>query len=120
MDELIIRVETTDEFFARAREAAKRIDAGDFTPSPAGLSLSTMGQFLDVLSKSRWTLLSTLRETGPSSIRALGKALGRDYRGVHSDVTRLLDVGLIEKNEAGKVFVPWSKITAEVHLDKAA
>ena len=120
MEELIVRVEETDTFFDRVRAAARRIDAGDWTPSPASLSFSSMEQLLDVLSKSRWFLLTSLRDAGPSSIRALSKAIGRDYRGVHADVTRLLEVGLIEKDDAGKVFVPWSKITAEIYLDKAA
>lgn len=120
MDELIVRVEDRQDFFERVRTAARRIDAGDFTPTAASLSFGSIHQFLDALSGNRWALLSTLRETGPSSIRALAKALGRDYRAVHSDVTRLLEVGLIDKNEAGKVLVPWSKITAEVWLDRAA
>ena len=120
MEELIVRVEHTDEFFDRLQASARQIDRGDETAAPASLSLSSMSQLLDVLSKTRWSLLSTLRDAGPSSIRALSKLVGRDYRGVHSDVTRLLSAGLIEKNEAGKVFVPWSKITAEVYLDRAA
>jgi predicted transcriptional regulator len=120
MQELIVRVEDTKAFFDRAREDARRIDGGDFTPTAPSLSFASMNLFVDALSGQRWALLSALREAGPSSIRALAKALGRDYRAVHSDVTRLLKVVLIEKNEAGKVLVPWSKITAEVWLDKAA
>ena len=120
MEELIVRIENTDEFFDRLQASARQIDRGDLSPTAASLSLSSMSQLLDVLSKTRWSLLSVLREAGPSSIRALSKLVDRDYRGVHSDVARLLDAGLIEKNETGKVFVPWSKITAEVYLDRAA
>ena len=50
--------------------------------------------------------------------RALAKALGRDYKNVHRDVTELLRLGLIEKNEAGRILVPWDEIDA--HLDLAA
>jgi len=120
MDELIVRIEDVDAFFSRARAEMKRLDEGIFEPAPASVSFAGMPQLLEVLSGNRWSLLSKLRATGPSSIRALSKALGRDYRGVHSDVMRLLEVGLIEKDDASKVLVPWSKITAEVHLDKAA
>lgn len=120
MDELIVRVEDADTFFSRVGAEMRRLDQGVLMPAPASVSFTGMPQLLDVLSKTRWALLSKLRATGPASIRALAKALGRDYRGVHSDVRRLLDVGLIEKDETGRVLVPWSKITAEVHLDKAA
>lgn len=56
----------------------------------------------------------------PSSIRALAPALGRDYRGVHADVTVLVDAGLIERDDSGVISVPWSRVTAEVALDVAA
>ena len=46
--------------------------------------------------------------------------LQRDYRGVHADVMALLDAGLIERSENGKIAVPWSRITAEMAVDVAA
>lgn len=120
MNEIRIRVESTDEFFERALEAARRLDAGDFTPQPAELSFQDPGMMFDLLSSNRWALLNRLRSIGPSSIRALAKALGRDYRGVHADVSKLLEAGLVERDENGKILVPWTKITAEVILDEAA
>jgi len=57
---------------------------------------------------------------GPSSIRALAQTLGRDYRGVHSDVGVLVDAGLIERDDSGAISVPWSRVTAEMALDVAA
>lgn len=120
MTELTIRVETLDEFFDRTRRSVRQIDAGDVTPKTPSVSFTSVEQFFSELTVGRWAVLNRLRALGPTSIRALAKALGRDYRGVHSDVTRLLQVGLIEKNEAGKILVPWSKITAEVSLDNAA
>lgn len=120
MSELKIRFESLEDFFDRARQSARRLDAGDLAPELPSVSFVSVEQFFAELSAGRWALLNKLRSTGPSSIRALARALDRDYRAVHSDVTRLLEVGLIEKNEAGKVLVPWSKITAEVWLDRAA
>jgi predicted transcriptional regulator len=73
-----------------------------------------------VLSPNRWGLLRCLRNLGPSSIRALSKVLGRDYRGVHADVTALLAAGLIVKDDSGKVLVPWAKVVAEMNFEAAA
>jgi predicted transcriptional regulator len=73
-----------------------------------------------VLTPNRWTLLRNLRGIGPSSIRALAQGLGRDYRGVHAEVTVLLDAGLVEKAGDGRISVLWSRITAEMSFDIAA
>ena len=75
---------------------------------------------LRVLTPNRWVLLRTLHRIGPSSIRALAKALARDYRGVHADVAGLLDAGLITRDGAGLIRVPWSRITAEMAFGAAA
>jgi predicted transcriptional regulator len=120
MNEIKLVVEDMDRFFAGAREAAHRIDAGDRHAEPALLAFESMEALLKVLTPNRWALLRRLRSTGPSSVRALAGSLGRDYRGVHADVAALLDVGLIEKRMDGKVVVPWSRITAEMTIEMAA
>jgi predicted transcriptional regulator len=79
-----------------------------------------MELLLKVLTPNRWALLRRLRALGPSSIRALAHSLGRDYRGVHSDVAALREAGLIERRGDGKILVPWSRIIAEMSVDIAA
>lgn len=120
VSEIRIRVEDTDAFFERTLASARKIDAGDHSLRPAELSFENAGMMFDILSTNRWALLNRLRSVGPTSIRALAKALGRDYRGVHSDVSKLLEAGLIGRDDNGKISVPWSKITAEVFLGAAA
>jgi predicted transcriptional regulator len=120
MAEVKLRIESLDEFFADARRMARRIDAGDLTAEPAAISFESMEVLLKALTPNRWRMLRRLRMLGPSSIRALSQALGRDYRGVHSDVGSLIELGLIERTESGKIFVPWSHITAEISLEEAA
>ena len=120
MNELRIRVEETDDFFRGALAAARRVDAGDVAARSASLSFQTMDTLFRTLTPNRWILIGTLRRMGPVSIRALAKRLERDFRGVHADVAKLLEVGLIERDDHGKIVVPWSKITAELSLDAAA
>ncbi len=119
MDELTIRAEALDTFFSRAKASAARIDAGNVSPEPAGLSFATPAQLLEGLTVNRWNLVAMLRSTGPSSIRALSQAVGRDYRGVHADIARLLELGLVERRDDGKIVAPWAKITAELVFDVA-
>ena len=120
MTELKLKVGGWDDFIASATAAAKRLDKGDWTPQPATYSFETMAQLLRLLTANRWTLLETLRPLGPVSVRALAKALGRDYRGVHADTMALIEAGLVERDETMKIFVPWSRITADISFELAA
>ena len=49
-----------------------------------------------VLTGKRMDLLRYVRHHDVTSIRALAKALGRDYSNVHADVRALMDAGLLD------------------------
>jgi predicted transcriptional regulator len=69
------------------------------------------------LTPARLDLLDTLRRIGSSSIYALAKTADRNYSNVHTDVSRLLELGLIERAEDGMVFVPFEAV--EIHFPLA-
>ncbi|HWI37588.1 MAG TPA: MarR family transcriptional regulator [Burkholderiales bacterium] len=77
------------------------------------LSIGNLALLLRTLTPARWDLLDRLREAGPLSIYQLGKRLGRDYKNVHTDVTRLVEIGLIQKASDGRVSVPWDVVRGE-------
>src|SRR3982751_2107162 len=54
------------------------------------LSLAALPLLLGTLTRARWQLLERLREAGPLSIYQLAKRLGRDYKNVHTDITRMV------------------------------
>jgi predicted transcriptional regulator len=54
-----------------------------------------------VLTGKRVELLRHVRRHQAASVRALAKALGRDYRNVHSDVQTLIRVGLLDTSANG-------------------
>jgi predicted transcriptional regulator len=120
MSEVKLHVESLDTFIGRTEEMARRLDAGARGRRASHISFETMEALLKVLTPNRWTLLRALRGRGPSSIRALARALGRDYRGVHADVSALVEAGLINRDTKGRILVPWSRIAAEMALDAAA
>ncbi len=120
MMEVTLRVESLDAFFDDALAMGRRLDEGANHVGPAKLAFESMAGLLKILTANRWELMAALRKLGPVSVRALAKALARDYRGVHADVALLADVGLIERDEQGKISVPWSRITAEMDLGAAA
>jgi predicted transcriptional regulator len=54
-----------------------------------------------VLTGKRMELLRYVRRHKIASVRALAKALGRDYSNVHADVQALTTAGLLEATEDG-------------------
>ncbi len=120
MKEVKLHVENLDDFASRSMEVARRLDRGAQKQGQGHISFESMEGLLRVLTPNRWRLLRALRHRGPLSVRALARALDRDYRGVHADVAVLIDAGLIERNEQGAILVPWTRITAEMALDIAA
>ena len=54
-----------------------------------------------VLTGKRMELLSYVRRNHVASVRALAKALNRDYSNVHADVKALEAAGLVENTAAG-------------------
>jgi predicted transcriptional regulator len=54
-----------------------------------------------VLSNKRMELLGYVRRHHVTSVRALAKALGRDYSNVHADVQALTGAGLLESSPKG-------------------
>src|SRR5438094_6316718 len=77
------------------------------------LSMGDLSLLLRTLTPARWELLERLRKAGPLSIYELAKRLRRDYKNVHTDVTALARIGLIERAADGRVSVPWDVVRAE-------
>ena len=105
------------ERFGKAWTGAK---AGRASKPYFGVGFRTMAQFGVVFTPKRWELVEALKKSGPLSIYALAKRLDRHYRNVHKDVTALMEWTVIEKNDAGLVFVPWDEIDVRWPLQVAA
>ena len=54
-----------------------------------------------VLTGKRLELLRYVHRHRVASVRALAKALGRDYSNVHADVQALADAGLLDTSDGG-------------------
>ncbi len=65
------------------------------------------------LTAKRWQLLKGLTGAGPVSIREAARRVGRDVKAVHGDVRALLNAGLLDKTEDGKIVFPYDAI----HVD---
>jgi len=84
------------------------------------LSFESARSLFADLTPARLDLLDTLRRVGPCSIYALAKAAERNYSNVHTDVSRLEELGLIERSEEGAVSVPYEAVEILVPLAQSA
>lgn len=109
-------IESASAFAARALDIARRLDGGEAVAPQAHLSFPDMESLLLVLTPKRFALLRTLRQIGPTSIRALAGALVRDYKAVHGDVSALIANGLIERQAVDRVAVLWDSVHADFRL----
>lgn len=72
-----------------------------------------------VLTAKRWELLKALCGAGPVSIREAARRVARDVKGVHGDVTALLEAGLLNRTESGAIEFPYEAIKVEFLLHAA-
>lgn len=84
------------------------------------LSFESARSLFAELTPARLDLLDTLRRVGPCSIYALAKAAARNYSNVHTDATRLEELGLIERSEDGSISVPFEAVEIVVPLAQVA
>ena len=104
--------DTLDRF-----EAAWHLASGRKPPAPLSiLSFADLPLLAKNLTPARWELLKQLKAVGPVSVFALAKHLKRDYKNVHTDVTQLTALGLIQKTEESQVRVAWDAVRAEFKL----
>lgn len=85
----------------------------------ARISFATPELLWQVLTVKRWELLKALCGAGPVSIREAARRVGRDVKAVHSDITALLNAGVIERAEAGGVVFPFEAVKVEFLLQAA-
>jgi predicted transcriptional regulator len=111
---LEIRVGAAGDALDRFEAAWNRVAEGRAMRPLHVLTLEDLPALLKTLSPARWQLLKALREAGPISIYELSKRLARDYKNVHTDVTQLAALGVIERDESGRVGVPWDVLRAEL------
>ena len=110
-----LRVGPPHDALDRFEAAWNRLAEGGRMAPLRVLTLRDLPLVLATLTPARWVLLQKLKSEGSTSIYGLAKRLGRDYKNVHTDVTQLLRLGLIERQGEG-VAVSWDSLRAELSL----
>jgi len=89
-----------DEASRRFADAWHRAERGE-TFHERHLAFESWDALARVLTGKRMELLRYVRRHNVTSVRALAKALGRDYSNVHADVQALTAVGHLDATDSG-------------------
>jgi predicted transcriptional regulator len=81
-------------------DAWHRAESGE-TFRERHLAFESWDALARVLTGKRMEMLRYVRRHNVTSIRALAKALGRDYSNVHADVQALTEAGLLDARNGG-------------------
>ena len=72
-----------------------------------------------VLTGKRWELLKVMTGAGPIAIREAARRLGRDVKAVHGDVHALLNAGILQKTDNGRIDFPFDAVHVNFMLKAA-
>ncbi|MGO4451315.1 transcriptional regulator [Phyllobacterium sp. TAF24] len=98
-------------------EIAWNTGEADTTPQFSFVTWEVMHK---ILSPKRLNIIKVMASAGPLSIREIARRVERDFKGVHLDVTLLLNAGIIHKTDEGKVIFPYDKIHVDFKISAAA
>jgi len=85
----------------------------------ARISFATPELLWKVLTAKRWELLKAMCGAGPMSMREAARRIGRDVKAVHSDITALLNAGVLDRVEDGRIVFPFDAVKVEFLLQAA-
>jgi predicted transcriptional regulator len=113
MKTVTLEVASAQDVRRRALEALKGRKLG------ARISFATPELLWKVLTAKRWELLKAVAGQGPLTIRAAARRVGRDVKAVHSDAHALLDAGLLDRTEEGRIVFPFDAVRVDFTLRAA-
>ena len=84
------------------------------------IGFEDLPQFFGTITPKRWKLSAALKGAGPLTIYALAKRRDQHYRSIYRDVATLTEWIFVEKDDQGRVCVPWDEIDLQLLLMRGA
>jgi predicted transcriptional regulator len=119
MARAITEIPGPSAYFDQALAIAARADAGKWLPeTDYHLGFTDASHLFGEPTPARLALVDALKRPGPVSIGVLAKRLERNDSNVHHDVTALLDLRLLARDDAGLISVPRDAVEIRLALDR--
>ena len=106
---------------ASAEDVRRRAGAAfDGKAQGAHISFASPELLWRVLTAKRWELLKAMTGEGGMTIREAARRVGRDVKAVHGDIRAMLDAGVIDRTDDGRVIFPYDAVHVDFTLTKVA
>ena len=105
---------------SRENVTNRALAAFDGTPQGAHISFASMALLWKVLTAKRLELLKVMTGAGPMTIREAARRVKRDVKAVHGDAHALLNAGVLDRTDDGKIVFPYDAIHVDFTITKAA
>ncbi|MBI5329665.1 MAG: DNA-binding protein [Betaproteobacteria bacterium] len=99
-------------------ETAKSMESG-VPAANARIAFASTDLLWQVLTAKRWDILRAMAGAGPMPLREAARRVARDVKAVHGDVHALLDAGILDKTEDGKIVFPYDTVHVDFMLKAA-
>ena len=109
----------TLEVSSRKETNRRLLRAFEGQPQGEFISFDTPALLFKVLTQKRWELLSVMTGAGPITLREAARRVDRDVKAVHGDVHALLNVGILQKTEDGRIVFPFDAVHVNFMLSAA-
>jgi len=113
MDTVILEV--TDRALSNAR-IIRACESGQ-PAKEAYIGFETIELMWKVLGNKRLALLQAMCGAGALGLRELARKVGRDVKAVHNDTRLLLNSGVIDKTDDGKLLFPYRRVKLRAEFD---
>jgi predicted transcriptional regulator len=113
MRTVTLEVSSREEANRRFLRAFEGQQQGEF------ISFETPALLFKVLTQKRWELLSVMTGAGPMTLREAARRVERDVKAVHGDIHALLNVGILQKTEDGRIVFPFDAVRVNFMLKAA-
>jgi predicted transcriptional regulator len=113
MKTVTLEVASAEDVKRRALEAFKG------KKQRARISFATPELLWRVLTAKRWELLKVMAGQEPLTMREVARRLNRDVKAVHGDAHALLDAGILDKTDDGRIIFPFDAVRVDFTLRAA-
>jgi len=86
----------------------------------ARIGFATPELMWQILNAKRWAILKVMCGAGPLGVRELARRVGRDVKAVHTDTRILLNAGVIDRTDDGRLLFPYRHVKLQFEMDAAA
>jgi len=111
----ILKPQAALEAFA---ETWQRVETGETVPPR--LAFGSLRDLFSAITEKRLEMIRFVAEHEGLNTRQLAQQLGRDYKNVYTDVKDLAELGLLEKDDQGRLTAPFDEIVIHATVRDAA